>query len=102
MILLPTGLCSHQENFKKAPKTKELGAILERGSALGRGPLNSQYPLPKSLLVTNALLLPCLQKGTGWISRVCSATASKLWVTSTPLWPSLTLFPSGLIRLPQW
>lgn len=64
MTLLPTGLCSHQENLKKAPKTKELGAILGRGSALERGPLSSQYPLYNSLLLTNALLLPRLQKGT--------------------------------------
>lgn len=44
MTLLPTGLCSHQENLKKEPKTKELGTILGRGSVLESGPLISQYP----------------------------------------------------------
>lgn len=66
MTLLPTELCSQQENLKKAPKTKVLGA---RSSALGRGPLSSQYPHHNPLLLTNALLLPRLQKGTvlGWL-----------------------------------
>lgn len=52
--LLPTELCSQQENLKKAAKTKVLGA---RRSALGRGTLSSQYP-HNPLLLTNALLQP--------------------------------------------
>lgn len=66
MTLLPTVLCSQQETFKKALKTKVLGS---RSSGLGRGPLSSQNPHHKPLLLTNALWLPRLRKGTvlGWL-----------------------------------